>query len=72
MADGSPTNSDGGEGPASPARAAGARGDAEAASLRAQSNEASAPPGGPPDKNDRKAYLEEQFRRKERGEPIDV
>jgi len=30
------------------------------------------PPGPPPDKTDRKAYLEEQFRRKERGEPIDV
>jgi hypothetical protein len=26
----------------------------------------------PPDKGDRKAYLEEQIRRKERGEPIDV
>ena len=34
-----------------------------------------APPpaaGGPPDKSDRKAYLEEQIKRKERGEPIDV
>jgi hypothetical protein len=26
----------------------------------------------PADKSDRKAYLEEQFRKKERGEPIDV
>jgi hypothetical protein len=26
----------------------------------------------PPDKSDRKAYLEEQMRRKERGEPIDI
>ena len=28
--------------------------------------------GGPPDKNDRKAYLEEQIQRQKRGEPIDV
>jgi hypothetical protein len=29
-------------------------------------------PGGPPDKTDRKAYLEEQIQRQKRGEPIDV
>jgi hypothetical protein len=28
--------------------------------------------GGPPDKTDRKAYLEEQIQRQKRGEPIDV
>jgi hypothetical protein len=72
MADRSPTGSDGGEGPASPARAAGARGDAEAAGSSTTSRGASGPPGGPPDKTDRKAYLAEQFRKKERGEPIDV
>ena len=31
-----------------------------------------APPGGPPEKGDRKAYLEEQIQRQKRGEPIDV
>jgi len=31
-----------------------------------------APQGEPPDKSNRKAYLEEQMARKERGEPIDV
>ena len=31
-----------------------------------------APPGGPPDKTNRKAYLEEQIQRQKRGEPIDV
>jgi len=72
MADGDPVNSGGGEGPASPARAAGARGDAEAAGSRTPSNVPSAPPGGPPDKTDRKAYLEEQIQRQKRGEPIDV
>jgi hypothetical protein len=29
-------------------------------------------PGAPPDKTDRKAYLEEQIQRQKRGEPIDV
>jgi len=72
MADGDPINSGGGEGPASPARAAGARGDAEAAGSPTPSNAPSAPPGGPPDKTDRKAYLEEQIQRQKRGEPIDV
>jgi hypothetical protein len=72
MADGNPTRSRAGEGPASPDRAAGAGADAEAASSGTTSNEPSGPPIGPPDKTDRKAYLEEQFRKKERGEPIDV
>jgi hypothetical protein len=62
----------GGEGPASPARAAGARGDAEAAGNASPSNEPSVPPGGPPDRKDRKAYLEEQIARQKRGESIDV
>jgi hypothetical protein len=67
-----PTESDGGEDPASPVRGAGVRGDAEAAGSRGTSSTASAPPGGPPDKTDRKAYLEEQIQRQKRGEPIDV
>jgi hypothetical protein len=29
-------------------------------------------PGAPPEKTDRKAYLEEQIQRQKRGEPIDV
>jgi hypothetical protein len=29
-------------------------------------------PTGPPDKTDRKAYLEEQIQKQKRGEPIDV
>jgi|KBSMisStaDraftv2_1062788.scaffolds.fasta_scaffold1088922_2 hypothetical protein len=72
MPNGGPTGSDGGEGPASPARAAGARGDAEAAGSPSTSDDAFAPPGGPPDRKDRKAYLEEQIQRQKRGEPIDV
>ena len=36
------------------------------------SNAELAPPGGPPDRNDRKAYLEEQIQKQKRGEPIDV
>jgi len=72
MSGGDPIDSGGGEGPASPARAAGARGDAEAAGSPAPSTAPSAPPGGPPDKIDRKAYLEEQIQRQKRGEPIDV
>ena len=72
MSGGDPIDSGGGEGPASPARAAGARGDAEAAGSPTPSNAPSAPPGGPPDKTDRKAYLEEQIQRQKRGEPIDV
>ena len=72
MADGDPIDSSGGEGPASPARAAGPRGDAEAAGSPTPGNAPSAPPGGPPDKTDRKAYLEEQIQRQKRGEPIDV
>jgi len=35
-------------------------------------NDAPVPPGGPADKGDRKAYLEEQIERQKRGEPIDV
>ena len=69
--DGDPIDS-GGERAASQARAAGARGDAEAAASPAPSHGADAPPGGPPDKADRKAYLEEQIQRQKRGEPIDV
>ena len=57
------SNRVGGEGPASPARAAGERGDAEAAGGGSESNAPPAPPGGPPDKKDRKAYLEEQIAR---------
>lgn len=72
MSDGDPIDSGGGEGPASPAGAAGARGDAEAPGSGTPSNLPSAPPGGPPDKNDRKAYLEEQIQRQKRGESIDV
>jgi hypothetical protein len=72
MGDRGSSENDGGEDPASPVRAAGARGDAEAAGSRATSSAASAPPGGPPDRNDRKAYLEEQMERQKRGEPIDV
>jgi hypothetical protein len=72
MSNGDPIDSSGGKGPASPARAAGARGDAEAAGPPTPSNAPSAPPGGPPDKTDRKAYLEEQIQRQKRGEPIDV
>jgi len=72
MPDRDSKDSDGGEGPASPARAAGARGDAEAAGSRATSNTDSALPGGPPDRIDRKAYLEEQIQRQKRGEPIDI
>ena len=72
MSGGDPIDSGGGEGPASPARAAGARGDAEAAGSPTPSNAPSAPPGGPPDKIDRKAYLEEQIQRQKRGESIDV
>jgi hypothetical protein len=73
MSGGGPTRNDGGEDPASPARAAGARGDAEAAGSAATTTTAvSGPPGGSPDKNSRKAYLEEQIQRQKRGEPIDV
>jgi len=72
MSGGDPIDSGGGEGPASPARAAGARGDAEAAGSPTPSTAPSAPRGGPPDKIDRKAYLEEQIQRQKRGEPIDV
>ena len=72
MADDETKPSGGGEGPASPARAAGARGDAEAAASPTTSSSAHAPPGGPPDRTDRKAYLEEQIQRQKRGEPIDV
>jgi hypothetical protein len=72
MADDQVKTSSGGEGPALPARAAGARGDAEAAESLATSTGALAPPGGPPDRKDRKAYLEEQIQRQKRGEPIDV
>jgi len=35
-------------------------------------DETNNPPGAAPDKTNRKAYLEEQYRRKERGEPIDI
>ena len=35
-------------------------------------DETNNPPGAAPDKTSRKAYLEEQYRRKERGEPIDI
>jgi hypothetical protein len=72
MADRDPTDNSGGERPASPDRAAGARGDAEAATSRPTSNAERAPPGGPPDRKDRKAYLEEQIQKQKRGEPIDV
>jgi hypothetical protein len=72
MSGGDPIDSGGGEGPASPARAAGARGDAEAAGKPPTSSSTNAPPGGPPDRVDRKAYLEEQIQRQKRGEPIDV
>jgi hypothetical protein len=63
---------DGGGGPASPARAAGPQGDAAGAGSRVTGTAEPVPPGDSPDRTDRKAYLEEQIQRQKRGEPIDV
>jgi hypothetical protein len=72
MDDRDPPDNDGVDGPGSPVEAPRPQGDKPASGSRAITSPDPVPPGGPPDRTDRKAYLEDQVQRQKRGEPIDV